>query len=161
MRILLLLFVLFQGAFGFAVSHAQELSKLEPLTIVTEQNATLLTAEVADTKELRARGLMFRHRMPEGRAMLFDFQADRPVSMWMKNTYISLDMLFVRSDGTIAAIAENTVPQSLDTISVQEPVRGVVELAAGTVKKLGIRVNDSVYHRIFKTVEVEPAFGAP
>ena len=73
--------------------------------------------------------------------------------MWMKNTNISLDMLFIREDGTIAAIAQDTVPQSLDTISVQEPVRGVLEVAAGTVKRLGLRVNDQVYHRIFNTVE--------
>jgi uncharacterized protein len=129
---------------------AQEPAKLEPLTIITADNATLLTAEIADTDELRARGLMFRHRMPEGRAMLFDFGTPRPATMWMKNTYMSLDMLFIRADGTIAAIAENTVPQSLDMISVQEPVRGVIELAAGSARKMGLKVEDRVYHRIFE-----------
>jgi uncharacterized protein len=131
---------------------AQEPAKLEPLTIITADNATLLTAEIADTDELRARGLMFRHRMPEGRAMLFDFGTPRPATMWMKNTYMSLDMLFIRADGTIAAIAENTVPQSLDMISVQEPVRGVIELAAGSARKMGLKVEDRVYHRIFEEV---------
>lgn len=139
--------VLVQSAF------AQELAKLEPLTVTTEEAATIFTAEVADTDELRARGLMFRHLLPEDRAMLFDFGRPRPAAMWMKNTYISLDMLFVRADGTIAAIAENTVPKSLDTISVQEPVLGVVELAAGTVKRLKISTRDKVYHRIFRTAE--------
>ena len=115
--------------------------------------ATMFIAEIADTEELRTRGLMFRHFLPEDKAMLFDYEQPRPVAMWMKNTNISLDMLFIREDGTIAAIAEDTVPQSLDTISVQEPVRGVLELAAGTVKRLGLRPNDKVYHRIFKTVE--------
>jgi uncharacterized protein len=129
---------------------AQEPAKLESLTIITADNATLLTAEIADSDELRARGLMFRHRMPEGRAMLFDFGTPRPATMWMKNTYMSLDMLFVRADGTIAAIAENTVPQSLDMISVQEPVRGVIELAAGSARKMGLKVEDRVYHRIFE-----------
>jgi uncharacterized membrane protein (UPF0127 family) len=81
--------------------------------------------------------------------MLFDFGEQRPVAMWMKNTYMSLDMLFVRQDGSIAALAENTVPRSLDTIGIQEPVRGVVELAAGTVKRLGIHKNDQVVARIF------------
>jgi uncharacterized protein len=146
---------------AFAPVRAQELAKLEPITIATDENAVLLTAEIADTDELRSRGLMFRHRLPEGRAMLFDFDPPRAVSMWMKNTYISLDMLFVRPDGTIAAIAENTVPKSLDTITVPEPVRGVVELPAGTVKKLGIKTDHVVYHRIFNTIEVEPAYGAP
>ena len=132
---------------------AQEPAKLEPITITTDLAATLITAEIADTPELRERGLMFRHIMPQDQAMLFDFGEPRPAAMWMKNTYMSLDMLFVREDGTIAAIAENTVPKSLDTVSVQEPVKGVVELAAGTVKRLGIHQNDKVFHRIFKTKE--------
>jgi uncharacterized membrane protein (UPF0127 family) len=136
---------------GFA-ENAQ-ISKLEPVTVASSESVTMFTAEVADTEELRTRGLMFRHFLPEDKAMLFDYQKPRPVAMWMKNTNISLDMLFIREDGTIAAIAENTVPQSLDTISVQEPVRGVLEMAAGTVKRLGLKQNDKVYHRIFRTVE--------
>jgi uncharacterized protein len=138
------------------VSHhavAQEPPKIEQITIVTALASTMMQAEIADTEELRERGLMFRHIMPPDHAMLFDFGKPRPAAMWMKNTYMSLDMVFVREDGTIAAIAENTVPKSLDTISVQEPVEGVIELAAGTVKKLGIHQNDKVFHRIFKTKE--------
>ena len=121
--------------------------------MASANSATMFTAEVADTEELRTRGLMFRHFLPNDKAMLFDYEKPRPVAMWMKNTNISLDMLFIREDGTIAAIAQDTVPRSLDTISVQEPVRGVLELAAGTVKRLGLRPNDRVYHRIFKTPE--------
>ena len=136
-----------------ALSENAQISKLEPVTVASEESVTMFTAEIADTQELRERGLMFRHLLPEDKAMLFDYGKPRPVAMWMKNTNISLDMLFIRADGTIAAIAENTVPQSLDTISVQEPVRGVLEMAAGTVKRLGIRPNDKVYHRIFKTAE--------
>ncbi len=125
------------------------LSKLEPLTIATETDATMFTVEIADTDALRARGLMFRQRLPEDRGMLFDFGTPRQVSMWMKNTYISLDMLFIRPDGTIAYIAERTVPKSLDTIGVSEPVLAVLELAGGTARRLGIRAGDVVYHRIF------------
>ena len=132
---------------------AQEPAKLETITIATDFAATPIIAEIADTPELRERGLMFRHIMPQDQAMLFDFGKPRAAAMWMKNTYMSLDMLFVREDGTIAAVAENTVPKSLDTISVQEPVKGVIELAAGTVKRLGIRRDDKVFHRIFKTKE--------
>ena len=136
-----------------AFSENAQISKLEPITVASEESVTMFTAEIADTKELRERGLMFRHLLPEDKAMLFDYVTPRPVAMWMKNTNISLDMLFIRADGTIAAIAENTVPQSLDTISVQEPVRGVLEVAAGTVKRLGLHTNDRVYHRIFNTLE--------
>lgn len=136
-----------------SVVWAQEPPRVEPLTISTVQSSTMLSAEVADTEELRQRGLMFRHILPPDQAMLFDFEKPRPAAMWMKNTYMSLDMIFVREDGTIAALAENTVPKSLDTVSVQEPVRGVVEMAAGTIKRLGIHKNDKVFHRIFKTKE--------
>ena len=129
------------------------LSKIEPLTIATEGDAVMFTVEIADTEELRERGLMFRQRLPEDRGMLFDFQEPRPVAMWMKNTYIPLDMLFIRKDGTIAYIAENTVPQSLDTIGITEPVLAVLELAGGVTKKHGIRAGDKVYHRLFGDAE--------
>jgi uncharacterized protein len=130
---------------------ALEAPRIEPLTLVSENKTVMFQAQIADTPELRERGLMFRQVMPQDSAMLFDFIEPKPVAMWMKNTLVSLDMVFVREDGTIAALAENTVPKSLDTISVQEPVRGVIELAAGTVKRLGLKKNDKVFQRIFKT----------
>lgn len=132
---------------------AQAVARIEPLSIVTDTTATLFSAEIADTDELRERGLMFRHVLPQNQAMLFDFGKPRPAAMWMKNTYISLDMLFVRLDGTIAALAENTEPFSTTIISVEEPVKGVVELPSGTIKRLGIKRDDKVYHEIFKTVD--------
>jgi uncharacterized protein len=153
MRKLYFLLAMFCSIFASLHAFAQEPPKIESITFVTDQASTMMSAEIADTDELRERGLMFRHILPSDQAMLFDFGKPRPAAMWMKNTYMSLDMVFVREDGTIAAIAENTVPKSLDTISVQEPVQGVIELAAGTAKKLGIRQNDKVLHRIFKTKE--------
>jgi uncharacterized membrane protein (UPF0127 family) len=138
---------------SMAVAEEAVLSKIEPVTIATETDAKMFTVEIADTEELRARGLMFRQRLPEDRGMLFDFGSPRQVSMWMKNTYIPLDMLFIREDGKIAYIAENTVPKSLDTVGVQEPVLGVLELAGGTARKLGIRAGDTVYHRMFRNAE--------
>jgi uncharacterized protein len=132
-----------------SVSAQEALSKIEPLSITTEADVSLFTVEIADTDALRERGLMFRQRLPEDRGMLFDFGQPRPVSMWMKNTYIPLDMLFIRADGVIAYIAENTTPKSLDAVGVQEPVLAVLELAGGTAKKRGIRAGDVVYHRLF------------
>lgn len=129
------------------------LSKIEPLTVVTAEGATLFTVEIADTAALRERGLMFRQRLADDHGMLFDFAEPRPVSMWMKNTYIALDMAFIRADGVIAYIAENTKPKSLDAIGVQEPVKAVLELAAGTAKRIGLRAGDTVYHRIFTSAE--------
>ncbi len=139
------------------VARAQEIARIEPVTVVTQKQAAIFDAEVADTDDLRARGLMFRHKLPEDRAMLFDFGEPRPAAMWMKNTYISLDMLFIRADGSIAAVAENTEPMSLQTISVQEPVKAVLEVAAGTVKRLGIQRDDKVFHPIFKDDEEDQA----
>ena len=129
------------------------LSKIEPLTIATGSDADLFTVEIADSDVLRERGLMFRQRLPGDHGMLFDFGAPKPAAMWMKNTYIPLDMLFIRADGSIAYIAENTVPKSLDVIGVREPVLAVLELAGGTTAKLGIRAGDKVYHRIFNTAK--------
>lgn len=151
--ILFALLVLFPSA-----TRAEEaLTKIEPLTVATDDDATMFTVEIADTDASRARGLMFRQRLPEGRGMLFDFGQPRPVSMWMKNTYISLDMLFIRADGTIAYIAENTVPQSLDTIGISEPVLAVLELPAGTTRAKQIRAGDTVYHRLFNNAAEEDA----
>jgi uncharacterized protein len=147
---------LFALLFYAAVSTSaltQDVARIEPMSVVTDTTATLFSAEIADTDELRERGLMFRHVLPKDSAMLFDFGKPRPAAMWMKNTYIALDMLFVRLDGTIAALAENTEPFSTQVISVEEPVKGVVELPAGTVKRLGIKRDDKVYHEIFKTVD--------
>jgi uncharacterized protein len=123
--------------------------KVEPLGISTDHGVTKFTAEVADTEAERERGLMFRHILPPDQAMLFDFGKPKPTAFWMKNTYIPLDMLFVRQDGTIANIAENAVPMSLKPIESKEPVRGVVELPAGTVKRLGIKEDDEVIAPIF------------
>jgi uncharacterized protein len=149
--------LLAMGQVGLAKSvRAEGPAAIEQISIITEKTAGFFAAEIADTEELRNRGLMFRHKLPEGHAMLFDFGKPRPAAMWMKNTYMSLDMLFIRADGTVAAIAENTEPLSEQTVSIQEPVRGVLELPAGTAKKLGIRRDDKVYHRIFKTTEQTP-----
>ena len=154
-RVLAVIFTCFVLWAWQSVAFAEDaqISKLEPVTVVGADTATMFTTEIADTETLRERGLMFRHILPADKAMLFDFGKPRPVAMWMKNTNISLDMLFIRADGTIAAIAENTVPQSLDIVSVQEPVLGVLEVAAGTVKRLGLHTNDRVFHRIFRTSE--------
>ncbi len=82
--------------------------------------------------------------------MIFDFGAEADVSMWMRNTYIPLDMLFVRADGVIHRVQRDTVPFSEETISAGAPVRYVVELAAGTAKRLGIDRGDRVLHEIIE-----------
>ena len=124
-------------------------AELQPLEIVTKAGVRNFSVELAATDEELDRGLMYRRELPEGRGMLFDFKQDRPVGMWMKNTYISLDMLFIRSDGTIVKIAERTKPHSTKIISSGGLAKGVLEVIAGTAQKYGIRPGDRVAHPLF------------
>ena len=108
--------------------------------------------EIANTPETRARGLMFRRSLPADGGMLFDFApGETDVSMWMKNTYIPLDMVFIRANGTIRHIAENTTPFSEATISSRGPVKAVLEVAGGTCQRLGIAAGDRVIHPFFRS----------
>lgn len=125
-------------------------ARTEPLAIATRGGRRAFKVEVMRTDADRARGLMFRKTMAADRGMLFDFEQVQPVTMWMKNTYLSLDMVFIRPDGTVARIAADTEPLSTRVISSNEPVLAVLELNAGTAEKLGIRPGDRVEHALFK-----------
>ncbi len=117
--------------------------------IVTKTGVHSFSVEVVDNDADRAKGLMHRRSLPEGTGMLFDFHREQDVSFWMQNTYIPLDMIFIRADGRIHRIAENTVPLSLEQVPSRGPVRGVLEVIAGTSRKLGIAPGDRVAHPIF------------
>lgn len=106
--------------------------------------------EVADTDERRALGLMYRTALPADAGMLFDFKVDQPVAMWMRNTRIPLDMVFIRRDGRIANIAQRTVPFSETSIYSSGPVRAVLELNGGTAERLGLKPGDRVIHPMFR-----------
>lgn len=106
--------------------------------------------EMADTDERRALGLMYRTVLPADAGMLFDFKVDQPVAMWMRNTRIPLDMVFIRRDGRIANIAQRTVPFSEASIFSSGPVRAVLELNSGTAERLGLRPGDRVIHPMFR-----------
>ena len=107
------------------------------------------TAEIADTPELRQRGLMFRHQLPDDRGMLFDWGEVQPISMWMRNTYVSLDMVFIAADGRVVRIAEATEPLSETTIPSGVPVAAVLEVVAGTADRIGLKPGDRVHHPMF------------
>ena len=124
--------------------------KFEPLTVVSGSARHAFQVEVMREEADRAQGLMYRRSLAPDRGMLFDFGRVEPVAMWMKNTYLSLDMLFIRPDGTIARIAADTEPLSTRTISSGEPVNGVLELPAGTAARLGIKAGDRVEHPMFR-----------
>src|SRR5579862_3129379 len=120
-----------------------------PLTIVGAGGQHKFTVEVATTPAQLEQGLMFRRSLAPDSGMLFDFGAPTPAMMWMKNTLIPLDMLFVAADGHVVNIAERTVPQSLATVGAAAPVRAVIELNGGTAQRLGIHPGDRVIFPIF------------
>ena len=128
---------------------AVEPARLEPVVVETAEGRFTFTAEIADTPELRQRGLMYRHRVPRDRAMLFDWGRVEPVSMWMRNTHVSLDMIFIAADGRVVRIAEATEPLSEKTISSGVPVAAVLEVVAGTSKRIGLKPGDVVRHTMF------------
>ena len=99
---------------------------------------------VAADNTQKSRGLMFVRNLPATTGMLFIYD-NQPASMWMKNTFIPLDILFIRRDGTVSSIAENTEPQSLRSIRSIEPISFVLELNAGTTERLGIDNNSRIY----------------
>jgi len=107
------------------------------------------TVELALTPQQRAKGLMFRHDMAPEAGMLFLFDREAPRSFWMKNTYLSLDMLFLDASGRIVAIAADTVPLTETPVASGVPALGVLELNAGTAMRLGIAPGDRVVHRAF------------
>ena len=134
---------------GGGISTPAVAVELERLEIVTAAGPQLFSVEVMRTDDERAKGLMLRRFMPADRGMLFDFKADQPVMMWMRNTIIPLDMLFIGHDGAVVNIAENTEPMSETTIPSDGPVTGVLELNAGTAARLSIKKGDRVRHTMF------------
>jgi len=122
----------------------------QTVEIASKTGVHSFTVEVVDNDADRAKGLMYRRELPEGRGMLFDFRRDQEVSFWMQNTYIPLDMIFIRGDGRVLRIEENTEPLSTRMIPSRGPVRAVLEVIGGTSRKLGIAPGDRVAAPIFR-----------
>jgi uncharacterized protein len=136
--------------FGLLVAAAPvRPAGLQTLEIASTTGVHAFSVEIVDNDADRAKGLMFRKELPEGSGMLFDFKHEQDVAFWMQNTYISLDMLFIRGDGRILRIVENTEPLSTRMIPSGGPVLAVLEVIAGTTRRLGIAPGDRVAHPIF------------
>jgi uncharacterized protein len=121
----------------------------EELLIDAAGGPVILFVEVVDTNKTRASGLMFREELAPNAGMLFDFKREQPVSFWMKNTLIPLDVFFIKADGRIVNIAKRAVPHSERSIASDEPVLGVLETNAGVADRLGIKLGDIVRHPVF------------
>jgi uncharacterized protein len=136
--------------FALAQTKAQPELPKEKLIIVSKDGKQhVFNVEMALSPDQQITGLMFRPTVPADGGMLFDWGPPRDSQMWMKNTVASLDMVFINADGTIRAIAEDTVPYSEAVIDSNGPVRATLELAAGTTKNLDITVGDKVIQRLF------------
>ena len=147
------LFMSLVAALGVAASvcanPVARAASVQPLEIATKSGVQVFSVEMATTEEEKTTGLMHRKELPDGKGMLFDFTPEQQISMWMKNTYISLDMIFIRADGRILRIAENTEPLSTRIISSGGLAKGVLEVIAGTAQKYGIQPGDRVAHPLF------------
>jgi uncharacterized membrane protein (UPF0127 family) len=143
-RLAYALLVILAAASILAAPPAARSAEQQTLEIASKTGVHVFAVELAVTDEERAKGLMYRRSVPESYGMLFDFKRDQEVTMWMRNTYVSLDMIFIQSDGRIRRIAENTETESDKIISSGGPVRAVLEVVAGTAKKLGIVAGDRV-----------------
>ncbi|QUS39919.1 DUF192 domain-containing protein [Tardiphaga alba] len=133
-----------------SLSYEARAAEFQPLEIATKSGVKMFSVEIAKTDEERATGLMYRKELPDGRGMLFDFTPEQTISMWMKNTFISLDMIFIGADGRVTRIAESTEPHSTRIISSGGPAKAVLEVIAGTARKQGIAPGDQVVHPMFK-----------
>jgi uncharacterized membrane protein (UPF0127 family) len=134
--------------------EAGDSTALEKLVVVTDARGAhpvdhQLQVEVMRTDEGRERGLMERRFLPPDRGMLFDFGHEQSVMMWMKNTYIPLDMIFMARNGVVTHIAENAEPLSEAIISSQGPAFAVLEVNAGFARKIGLKPGDAVRHSLF------------
>lgn len=131
-----------------ALLGAAQAAGFTPLTVQTASGTHAFQVEVANDDATRAQGLMYRRKLDPDKGMLFDFGRDQPVAMWMQNTYVALDMVFILADGTVHRVEDHTTPLSTRSIESGVDVRYVLELAAGTADRLGITRGSKVKHAI-------------
>jgi uncharacterized membrane protein (UPF0127 family) len=132
------------------VDRPQPRLPTERMVIVTRDGRRLdFTIEMAITPDHQTIGLMFRTEVAANEGMIFDWGRPRESSMWMRNTLVPLDMLFIAADGRIHRIAERTVPLSLTPVDSRGPVRATLELQGGITERLDIRVGDRILHQMF------------
>ena len=130
---------------------ARASAKVEPLDIITSTGAHHYEVEVADDGASRERGLMYRHKMPANHGMLFEFPTRAPVTFWMKNTYLPLDMVFIDSDGKVSGVYEHATPLSEKLISSGVPVVAVLELNADQAYDIRLKAGDKVRFPFFNS----------
>jgi uncharacterized membrane protein (UPF0127 family) len=142
-------FAFFISFFALHAAYAED-GVFEPLSITTASGKHDFQVEVMRTDDEQQRGMMFRRSLDDDKGMLFPFQAERIATFWMQNTYVSLDMIFIKSDGSVQRIEKRAEPLSTRTVSSGSPVLAVLELVAGSADRLGIKPGDKIAYPIFK-----------
>ena len=130
--------------------HPAQAMRLETLKLITARGAQVIDIEVTETPAEKAQGLMFRTRLPDSGGMLFFYETPQEITMWMRNTYIPLDMVFIRADGIVHRIEARTEPLSENIVASKGDVTACLELAGGAAERLGLKPGDRVEHRYFK-----------
>jgi uncharacterized membrane protein (UPF0127 family) len=146
--VLLMFCALLIGTVAATVSQAD--MRRDTLKLITATGQYDFDIEIANTSEEKARGLMFRRSLGERAGMLFPYEPPQEATMWMRNTYIPLDMVFIRADGVVHRIEANTEPFSERIIESRGDVAAVLELKAGTAAKIGLKPGDHVRQSMFK-----------
>jgi len=149
MRVVVAMTLLLVALVGCAADGPQPPLPVSPLSVGTAHGPVHFRVELASSGTEHEAGLMFRTAMAPDAGMLFDFHRPTSVAFWMKNTILPLDMIFIRSDGTISTIHARAVPGSETPIYSAEPIRAVLEINAGRAEALGIEPGDRVQHAIF------------
>ena len=144
-----LLVVLALLAAGLMMQSAYAM-RLETLKLMTARGTHVIDIEVTETAAEKAQGLMFRTRLADTAGMLFFYDTPQEITMWMRNTYIPLDMVFIRADGIVHRIEARTEPLSENIISSRGDVTACLELAGGAAERLGLKPGDRIEHRFFK-----------
>jgi uncharacterized protein len=137
------------------LAHSAHAMRQETLKLITARGAHTIDVEVTETPAEKSQGLMFRTSLADSKGMLFFYETPQEITMWMKNTYIPLDMVFIRADGIVHRIEARTEPLSENIIASKGDVTACLELAGGAAERLGLKPGDRVEHRFFK-----PASGA-
>lgn len=145
------LFTLAACAQPTAEPEAEDALPIEQLSVETAAGPVTFNVEIADDDAERNRGLMFREHLADNAGMLFHFQEPEMASFWMRNTILSLDIIFIGPDGRILNIADHTTPFSEAPIPAVGLTRGVLEIRAGRAEELGVKPGALVHHRIFGT----------
>lgn len=144
----LFLFAHLAAAFVSAAPLRAEMRK-DVLKLITASGEHVFDVELASTPAQKARGLMFRRSLADNAGMIFPYEPPQEATMWMKNTYISLDMVFIRADGVVHRVEAGTEPFSETVISSNGDVAAVLELKAGMAQRIGLKPGDKVVYRLF------------